>query len=126
MAFQNILLIDDDEDDTEYFLAAAKEISHSLNFITLQDATEALRKLMSKEILPEIIFLDLNMPKMNGQQFLKEIKNNKTLKHIPVIIFSTTAHKTTIQATKDLGANDFITKPVNFDELVNLLGPFLK
>lgn len=101
MSYQNILYIDD-EDDTEIFIAAAKEIS------------------------PEVIFLDLNMPIMNGQQFLEEIKKNEELKNIPIIIFSTTANFRAIQLTKELGAHSFITKPGRYDELVKILKPLIR
>ncbi|MDQ3108624.1 MAG: response regulator [Bacteroidota bacterium] len=122
MPFHNILLIDDDVDDQEIFLTAVIQVcGGSVKCIALSDASEALGKLAIKDIMPDVIFLDLNMPVMNGQQFLVEIKKNKELKDIPVIIFSTTSHSATIELTKQLGAHDFITKPDNYDELVNIL-----
>lgn len=125
MPYRNILLIDDDEDDTEIFLTATEEISDKIICNTFFSAFVALKKLSAKEITPEVIFLDLNMPVMNGQQFLVEIKKNADLKSIPIIIFSTTSHIATIQTVKDLGAHDFITKPGRYDELVTLLKPLL-
>jgi len=65
------------------------------------------------------------MPVMNGQQFLKEIKEKKSLKHIPVIMFSTSYHQSTIDLTKQMGAHDFVTKPGTIDELVKILKPIL-
>ena len=125
MRYRNILLIDDDNDDQEIFLTAVEELSCSVNCIALSDASDALRKLSVKAIAPDLIFLDLNMPVMNGQQFLKEIKKNKDLKNIPVIIFSTSSNSGTIKLTKELGATDFITKPNSYDELINTLDPLL-
>jgi CheY-like chemotaxis protein len=125
MAYHNVLLIDDDDDDQEIFLTAVEQIDCGVNCTALSDATEALQKLAAHVIVPDVIFLDLNMPVMNGQEFLTEIKKNAGLKNIPVIIFSTSSHNTTIQLTKDLGASDFITKPGKYDELVNLLTPIL-
>lgn len=124
MLNQNIILIDDDEDDTSIFLEALGEISDSLKCETFLDASTALNKLIAKEIRPDIIFLDLNMPRMNGQQFLMEMKKNVALKDIPIIIFSTTAQPSIIQLTKELGGHGFITKPRKYDDLVNLLKPF--
>lgn len=69
----------------------------------------------------DVIFSDLNMPRMNGQQFLLEIKKLPELKDIPVIIFSTSSHAHTIQLVKDFGAHEFITKPGLFNELVSTL-----
>lgn len=125
MAYKNILLIDDDEDDREIFQSAVKEISDQVACQTFSNAAEALNQLTLKHIAPELIFLDLNMPVMNGQQFLVEIKKNDYLKDIPIIIFSTSSHPAAIQITKELGAYDFITKPDNFNNLVNILKPLI-
>ena len=125
MTYRNLLLIDDDEDDQEIFLAALARVPARISCISISSAYAALQKLINKEIQPDVIFLDLNMPIMNGQQFLVEIKKNDGLKHIPVIIFSTSSHLGTIQLTKDLGAMDFITKPNKFDDLVSILRSFL-
>ncbi len=125
MKYQDILLIDDDEDDGEIFLTALKAVSDTVMCTIFNDGRKALDKLSSKIISPDVIFLDLNMPGMNGQQFLVAVKNEPTLQTIPVIIFSTTSHQATIQLTKELGAQDFITKPNNFDDLVSILTSFL-
>jgi CheY-like chemotaxis protein len=125
MPFQNVLLIDDDEEDAEIFCAAASEVS-GIQCAVLHDATEALTKLALKTICPDVIFLDLNMPIMSGQKFLQKIKARPDLKEIPIIIFSTSSQPGTIKATKDLGARDFITKPERFDDLVNILNKILR
>jgi CheY-like chemotaxis protein len=125
MGYKNLLLIDDDEDDQEIFLEALKIISHSVTYLAHSLAQDALKKLISQEIDPDVIFLDLNMPMMNGHQFLIEIKKIEGLKSIPVIMFSTTSHIHTIQISKDLGAHAFITKPRNFEELIKILKPLI-
>jgi len=121
MPYKKILLIDDDPDDHEIFLTALEMVSKSVAFIGLNSAHEALQKLMAKIINADIIFLDLNMPLMNGQQFLKEIKKNEELKAIPVIVYSTSSHSTIVNQTKELGADSFITKPDKLDDLKNIL-----
>jgi len=121
MRFKNLLLIDDDEDDQELFIEAAKEIFPDINIIVVPDAAIALDRLVKKTVTADIIFSDLNMPRMNGQQFLLEIKRIPELKDIPVIIFSTSSHMHTIQLVKEFGAHEFITKPGLFDELVSTL-----
>lgn len=118
-------MIDDDEDDQEFFVTAVNQISVELNCTTLSNAQEAFQKLNEKTLTPDIIFLDLNMPVMNGQQFLVEIKKHPTLTSIPVIIFSTSSHTGTIQLMKELGAKDFMTKPDKYDKLVVLLTQIL-
>jgi len=125
MPYKNILLIDDDDDDQEIFLAALREISSSVQYNYVNNARKALEKLASGEIIPEVIFLDLNMPMMTGQEFLAHIKKVEKLSEIPVIIFSTSADPSTKQLTKQLGARDYITKPGDFDQLVNILQPFI-
>ena len=125
MPYQNILLIDDDEDDQEIFLEAVEQVSVRATCMVLSEARVALHKLSAKEIVPDVIFLDLNMPVMNGQQFLHAIKNEVALKNIPVIIFSTSSHPETIQHVKNLGATDFITKPGRYDELIEILTPLI-
>ncbi|MFD2520577.1 response regulator [Emticicia soli] len=126
MIFSNILLIDDDEDDQEIFQSAVQQISTSVQYKYLNSAREALQKLSSGEVSPEVIFLDLNMPLMSGQEFLGQIKQNELLSTIPVIIFSTSSDPTTKELTKHLGAHDFITKPSDFDQLVDLLKPLIR
>ncbi|MCW3102195.1 MAG: response regulator receiver protein [Bacteroidetes bacterium] len=121
MLYKNLMLIDDDDDDQEIFLTAVKAVSDKATCSSFFNAEEALKQLISGREEPEVIFLDLNMPVMNGQQFLIEIKKIDKLKAIPVIIFSTSSHAPTIQATKDLGASDFITKPASFDALKEIL-----
>ena len=126
MKYQNILIIDDDEDDQEIFLAAVKEVSTTVVSMAFDSGVEALKQLRLHSISPEVIFLDLNMPVMSGQQVLIELKNDPALQNIPVIIFSTSSRPSTIQEMKDLGATDFITKPSGFGDLVNILKSLLK
>ena len=126
MKYQNILIIDDDEDDQEIFLAAVKEVSTTVVSMAFDSGIEALKQLRLHSISPEVIFLDLNMPVMSGQQVLIELKNDPDLQSIPVIIFSTSSRPSTIQEMKDLGATDFITKPSGFSDLVNILKSLLK
>jgi len=117
----SILLVDDDEDDQEIFSSALEQLSYTGIFQPVSSAMDALELLKHTPSLPDLIFLDLNMPIMNGQQFLAEVKRTKDIQHIPVIIFSTSSNPKTIQQTKELGAYDFITKPDKFEELVNKL-----
>ncbi len=125
MLFSSILLIDDDDDDQEIFLTAVKQISLTVKIASFNSAREALQKLSLGEIRPEVIFLDLNMPLMSGQEFLFRIKQKESLAHIPVIILSTSADPDTRELTIDLGAHMFLTKPGDFAQLVDLLKPLI-
>lgn len=121
MTYSNILLIDDDSDDQEIFMEAIQKIKKTVICTAFLSAVDALHQLASKAIHPDLIFLDLNMPVMSGQQFLAKIKADRELQKIPVIIFSTSSNKETIDETKEMGAIDFITKPNSFADLINIL-----
>jgi len=123
MAYKHILLIDDDVEDQEIFKAALTIVSADIQCTSFTNAQDALDKL--HRINPDVIFLDLNMPIMSGQEFLTAMKNREHIQHIPVIIFSTSSNTGTIQQTKQLGATDFITKPDRFDKLIDLLKPII-
>ncbi|HXL57699.1 MAG TPA: response regulator [Chitinophagaceae bacterium] len=111
-------LADDDADDQELFKEALSEIDKSIRCLTASSGEEALNKLKTDlKQLPDYIFLDLNMPRMNGLECLVEIKKTNTLKHIPVIIYSTSSAEKDVEETRKLGADYFITKPPGFKEL---------
>jgi CheY-like chemotaxis protein len=105
------LLVDDDEDDKEIFCLALQRIDPAIECTTASDGLEALSILKNKSYVPGYIFLDLNMPRMNGKECLKEIKKQDHLSDVPVIIFSTSAAERDIEETRRLGASSFITKP---------------
>lgn len=125
MPFQKILLIDDDAEDQEIFKTAVRQVSGMSECTTSANAREALNMLLGKQLTPDVIFLDLNMPLMSGQDFLREIKLRPETQNIPVIIFSTSSNPATITLAKEMGAVDFITKPDRFDKLVNILKPII-
>jgi CheY-like chemotaxis protein len=85
-----ILIIDDDEDDTQLFIESAKEIDENIICVAARDGLEALQLLKNTDNkLPDYIFLDLRMPGFSGQKTLAEIKKETRLLHIPVIIYTT-------------------------------------
>lgn len=106
-----LLLVDDDEDDRDFFLEVVEAITQNVECTSAQNGLDAWQLLNEKAYIPNLIFLDLNMPIMNGKQFLSEIKKNTNLKDIPVIILSTSSDESIIKEVKNLGASDFITKP---------------
>jgi CheY-like chemotaxis protein len=108
---KKLLLVDDDEDDREIFLSVVQTISPTIECRTATNGQDALNKLSQHPDLPDLIFLDLNMPLMDGRQFLREVKKHNTLKEIPVIVLSTSSDKETVNLSRSLGASDFITKP---------------
>lgn len=118
------ILIDDDPDDQEIFLLALQKLQANIKCITADNGIEALQILEQENIHPDYIFLDLNMPRMNGKQCLAEIKKIKRLELIPVIIYSTSTVQSDIMETKELGAADYITKQSSIKELTRILSAF--
>jgi len=117
-----LFLIDDDPDDQHIFAEALLEVDDSVSLLTASNGLDALERLSDATLpLPDLIFLDLNMPKMNGKQFLKEIKNRNQLSQIPVVIYSTSSARIDIEETLSLGASDFIVKPDSYGELCNAI-----
>lgn len=118
MAVRNILLVDDDVEDREIFVSAIGEVAANIHCYTATAGFDALRLLQEDGfVIPELIFLDLNMPRMDGRQFLMERNKIVKLQSIPVIIYSTTKRTKDIDDTQELGAMDFLTKPVQYTEI---------
>ncbi|WP_091868777.1 response regulator [Pricia antarctica] len=115
---KKIMIVDDDEDDMEFFCEAVKEVDASCACITATNGEEALQKLRKgKTKLPDLIFLDLNMPRMDGKTCLRELKKDRELKNIPVIISTTSSHHKDMEETLELGAVHFMTKSSTFDQI---------
>jgi len=123
MTYKNFLQIDDDSDDCELFMEALFAVSNS-SYTAINDPVEAYHKLLMREIKPDVIFLDLNMPAMSGFELLAEIKKQEVLQQIPIIIFSTSQLEDIKREAKQLGAHDYISKPNNFNELKQILGKY--
>ena len=124
-----ILVADDDEEDRMLIQDAMEEskLLNPLHFVA--DGQEAMDYLnhrgkfadLEKNPMPGLILLDLNMPKKDGREVLKEIKSNPSLRSIPVVILTTSKAEEDILRTYDLGVNSYITKPVTFDALVDII-----
>jgi len=114
-------IVDDDPDDQELFVEALQGLDEFCKCETAFNGQDALDKLNKMPSVPDFIFLDLNMPRMNGKQFLAEIKKAKTLQDIPVIIYSTSTDKKDILDTIELGAIYFLEKPNRFNDLTKAL-----
>ena len=112
----NLLLIEDDEIERLKFLRVLQKnnYNHELNLV--ENGEEALKILKEKNSLPDIIFLDLNMPKMNGLEFLKIIKSNPALQHIPVVILSTSNNFSDLKKCYVLGISGYIVKPLRYED----------
>jgi CheY-like chemotaxis protein len=118
----DILLADDDTDDCLFFKKVLEELLLSTNLTTVHDGEQLMQLLTSETSeLPHILFLDLNMPRKNGFECLSEIKQNKKLKDLPVVIFSTSFEQEVVNLLYKNGAQYFIRKPsvfLQFKEII--------
>jgi CheY-like chemotaxis protein len=120
-----ILIVDDDPDDVQFFCNALYKSNKPYYCISVTNAEEALLFIENTLINPEFIFLDLNMPRVDGKECLIKLKSNPQSKNIPVIVYSTTSHKKEIEELYKLGAAKFITKPDNMKVLINAISDIL-
>ena len=110
-----VYIIDDDPDDQDFLIDAIKEIDPSINCYTALNGQEGLRKLETDAIpFPSAIFLDLNMPRINGRKFLTLIKEHPRFKSIPTIIYTTSENSKEREELQLLGASDYLVKQSDF------------
>ncbi len=118
----HIVLADDDEDDRLFFTDAFGELKMSTKVQTYNDGVELMNYLNQEDAtLPNVLFLDLNMPRKNGIECLKEIKSNHKFNNIAIAIYSTSSSEEHIEETFVLGANIYIKKPNDFNALKKVL-----
>lgn len=120
------LLVDDDLDDQEIFLMTLEKINKNIKCLTANDGVEALSLLTQNSFVPDYIFLDVNMPKMNGIECLRSIKNIERLNDCKIFMYSTTSETSVLEKSKKLGATDFIVKPASPALLKETLSQILK
>ena len=128
MKYKKILLVDDDPDDQMIFKDAFESLEATGNISIAQNGEEAMNLLdkQSREnILPELIVLDLNMPKMNGTETLRNLKQDQRYNQIPVIIYSTSVNPLEKEKCMELGAYSYIKKPISWKESIDTAQYFL-
>lgn len=122
---RHILLVDDSDDDVEL----AQRLLHKLAPEALQsiaiDGVQALEMLHAagnKRLVPDVILLDLKMPRLDGADVLKALRADQSTQRIPVVMFTSSSERSDILRCYALGANSYVQKPVNFDEYETALG----
>lgn len=119
---KRVFLIDDDEDDRLFFGIGLSEFDPSIEILYDKDSETAMRRLSEKmQPLPDIVFLDWNMPKLSGRQVLGAIRANGRYNEVPVIIFTTSSSDQDKDEAKELGASLFLSKPSSLFELTRNL-----
>ncbi|WP_339896597.1 response regulator [uncultured Gilvimarinus sp.] len=119
---RGLIIAEDDVDDQLLIRDALEENGVLAGDVLFVDDGQALMdRLKAPDLVPGLILLDLNMPRMDGREALRQIKQDDTLKHIPIVVFTTSSSLQDVKNTYQLGGNTFFTKPTSFDELVRVM-----
>mgnify|MGYP000588910980 CR=1 FL=1 len=114
----NVLVIEDDLIEVMKLNRTVKSLDYNHNIIEAKDGEEAIKKLKENDYKPDVILLDLNMPKMNGIEFLKYLKNDSEFKYLPVIILTTSKNQKDLFQCYELGIAGYIIKPLKYEDYV--------
>ncbi|TVZ55584.1 response regulator receiver domain-containing protein [Lutibacter sp. Hel_I_33_5] len=125
MVSYNILLIEDDEIERIKFRRVCQKNGASHKIVEASNGEKALELLQNKDELPNIILLDLNMPKMNGLEFLKTLKKDDALKYVPIFVLSTSNNYKDIKDCYSLGVCGYLIKPLHFEVYKEKIACFL-
>ena len=120
-----ILLVEDSEDDIELTRMALDEANFANEMAVVRDGEEAMRYLRQEgqyanAIRPELILLDLNLPRKDGREVLTEVKNDPSLRRIPIVVLTTSGEDRDILRAYDQHVNAYVRKPLGFDAMVNV------
>lgn len=124
-----ILIAEDDEDDQFLLLSAFREISEETELVFVENGIELLDHFQKFDegtvsSLPSLLIVDLNMPKKNGKEAIRELIGKHYFRSFPTIIFSTTGNEIEKSRCKELGIDDFFVKPSNYDSLLSIVTQF--
>lgn len=121
LKYKSVVIIDDDIDDHDFIRSILKDFANPPASTFFLDPAKALEHLYQGTLTPDLILLDLNMPALSGNEVLSRIKKHESISSIPVIVFSTSNHRPTIDLMKQLGAEDYIVKPHSYTALISVL-----
>ncbi len=124
---RTVLMADDDEDDCLLARDAFEQSFAKVRFLCVEDGIELLEYLFSSvqdggpDCLPNLILLDLNMPRKDGRQALREIKSHPAFRNIPIVVLTTSWEENDMVLSREMGADSYITKPEKFDLWVGIM-----
>jgi CheY-like chemotaxis protein len=119
-----LLYVDDDAEDIEIFTQAVKEIDSTITCMVAQHGKQAI-DILHAGLVPDYIFLDINMPVINGRDILREIRKIATLNSMPIVMYSTTVSAGDANEYRAMGANYFMVKPNHYQELCDAISAIL-
>jgi CheY-like chemotaxis protein len=123
---RTVVLVDDDLDDHEVFKSACSVVDPAIEVTGFESGEQALRGLAKSRSLPDMIFLDLNMPRLNGIEVLEAVKAIESLKTVPIVVYTTSFDSRVRERCEQIGAMDVMEKPNSFDALCEKLEALLK
>lgn len=112
-----IFYTDDDREDLEFFKEIVDMIDESVDVVALRDGHALMKALHNPPPTPHCVFLDINMPGMNGFETLRQVRNSEQHKELPIVMFSTSGDDTAIERSRELGANLYVQKSGIFEQL---------
>lgn len=117
MSKYTIFYADDDLDDLEFFREIVENLDADVNLVTQQNGQEVLHALNNPPPNPHLLFLDINMPGMTGFDVLQKVRESQNHKDLPIVMFSTSSDSSTIEKSRELGANFYVPKSGIFEQL---------
>ena len=121
----HLLIADDDEEDIEIFMRALSESGFQVQCTLAKDGIEVLSELEHIASIPDMVFLDLNMPRMGGEECLKQIKMMKGFEKVPVVIYTTSSYPGERERLLHAGAAQYLTKEFSFQKIVDQIAGLL-
>lgn len=119
-AYKNLVIADADQDDIQLFQEAVEDTCPDLNLTVATDGAKLIN-LLDKIPTPDVILVDLNMPCKSGKECIEEIRAKNEFKDVPIVVLSTSNHKTDIKECLEKGANHYMVKPQSFDAMKSIV-----
>jgi CheY-like chemotaxis protein len=116
-----ILLVEDNVDDEELTLRALRKAQVPNQVVVARDGAEAVDFLFDKDLQPQVVLLDLNLPKLDGHEVLRRIRAHESTRHLPVVVLTSSKEDIDIARSYQLGANSYVRKPVDFKQFIDTL-----
>jgi two-component system, response regulator len=115
---KTILLVEDNPDDAELALRAFRKINMTEGITIVRDGAEAIDWMLAAEIMPSLVLLDLQLPKVHGLDVLHRLRAEKRSLRVPIVVLSSSNEESDIQRSYELGANSFVRKPVDYSQFI--------